>query len=119
MRRVSGKKNKERRVYPKEFKAGAAAPAAEKCKKPAGRLKRPAETEIRPRGQLEPQARGPLKHTEPQVSYIKGTSDSRGLRTTDGREYMTVVLSLYDRKVIGRTSGTSMETVNTAFPFRT
>jgi transposase InsO family protein len=40
----------------------------------------------------------------------KWVSDITYLRTRDGWVYLTVVLDLYDRKVIGRALGAGMET---------
>jgi transposase InsO family protein len=46
----------------------------------------------------------------------KGVSDSTYLRTLGGWVYLTVILDLYDRKVIGWTLSADMETVHTTIP---
>jgi transposase InsO family protein len=46
----------------------------------------------------------------------KGVSDSTYLRTLGGWVYLTVILDLYDRKVIGWALSADMETVHTTIP---
>jgi transposase InsO family protein len=46
----------------------------------------------------------------------KWVSDITYLREINGRVYLTAVIDLFDRKVIGRSLSDSLETVNTAIP---
>jgi transposase InsO family protein len=46
----------------------------------------------------------------------KGVSDTAYLRTTGSWVYLTAVLDLYDRKIIGRAFSTDREALHTALP---